>query len=78
MKLIAPQAPHTALFSNLLQPETEKTQWWKRLIVTGTWRGRLEVMFSRCRKKKNKPIGVGRLDVKLQFNEDENPALTTD
>lgn len=24
MKLIAPQAPHTALFSNLLQPETEK------------------------------------------------------
>lgn len=54
MKLIAPQAPHTALFSNLFKPEIEKHSSGKEQIVTGMQRGWLEVVFPFCQK--NKPL----------------------
>lgn len=45
MELIAQQAPHTALFSNLLKPEIEKTQQLKRMIVTeGTTGGYVSLL----------------------------------
>lgn len=78
MKLIAPRAPRTALFSNLLKPEIEKHNGGKGLIVTGTQKGTTggDVSFLSEKKNQKKNPTTNRcnrgLCVKLFINENEN------